>query len=162
MRVLVTADTHIPEWYDSLPSRLLLDAKQSDLILLAGDIVSAEVIDTLESCAPVEAVYGNFCQDELKKRLPTKRILELDGWKVGLTHGHLGTGRNSDEKSLSLFEESLDLVVHGHTHHYHTSKIGDTLIVEPGSPLDTRFTSTRSYALMRLDDEISVDFVILD
>ena len=162
MNVLVTADTHIPDWYDSLPSRLIEDAKKSDLILLAGDIVSGEVIDILERCSPVEAVHGNFCHADLKKTLPAKKVLELAGWKVGLTHGHLRRGRNSDEMSVSLFEEPLDLVVHGHTHHHHRTLIGDVLVVEPGSPLDTRFTSVHSYALLRLGDEIAVEFVVLD
>jgi predicted phosphodiesterase len=40
--------------------------------------------------------------------------------------------------------------------------IGDVLVVEPGSPLDTRFTSVHSYALLRLGDEIAVEFVVLD
>lgn len=161
MRVLVTADTHIPDWYDVLPGRLVTDAGKCDLILLAGDIVSREVIDVLEACAPTEAVHGNFCDEDLKKSLPSKKLLELSGWKVGLTHGHLGKGRDSDEKSLSLFDEQPDVVVHGHTHHPHQRKLGEVLVLEPGSPLDTRFTTSRSYAIMTLDDRITVEFVAL-
>lgn len=161
MRVLLTADTHIPDWYDALPSRLLTDAGKCDLILLAGDIVSREVIDSLEARAPVEAVHGNFCDDDLKKSLPPKKVLELSGRKVGLTHGHLGKGQDADERSLSLFEERLDVVVHGHTHHAHQRKVDGVLVLEPGSPLDTRFTSNRSYAIMTLDDRITVEFVTL-
>ncbi len=161
MRVLVTADTHIPEWYGALPDRLLKDAGKCDLILLAGDIVSREVIDTLETCAPTEAVHGNFCDDDLKKSLPSKKLLELSGWKVGLTHGHLGKGQDADERSLSMFDEPPDVVVHGHTHHAHQRKAGDALILEPGSPLDTKFTSNRSYAIMTLDERITVEFVAL-
>jgi uncharacterized protein len=162
LKILVTGDTHIPDWYGILPTRLLEDAKTSDLVILAGDIVSRQVIDAMEACAPVEAVHGNFCHEELKKALPSKKVLELDGWRVGITHGHLGKGGDSDEKSFSLFgDESLDLVVHGHTHHHHRAKVGDTLVVDPGSPLDTKFTSTRSYALLMLGDSIDVDFVLL-
>jgi uncharacterized protein len=161
MKILVTADAHIPDWYDALPDRLIQDARNSDVILLAGDIVGKEVIDTLKECARVEAVYGNFCHWDLKRTLPAKKVLEIGKWKVGLTHGHLGTGKTVDEMSASLFDEPLDLLIHGHTHQHHQSKIGNVLIVEPGSPVDTRFTTTRSYAMLSLDEEIEIKFVIL-
>lgn len=161
VRILVTADTHIPDWYQRLPERLMEDAGASDLILLAGDIVSGEVIDVLSACAPVEAVYGNFCDEELKRSLPSKKTFQLSGWRIGLTHGHLGNGRDADEKSLSLFDGGLDVLVHGHTHNAHQRKIEEVLVVEPGSPLDTKFTSSRSYAILTLDDEVSVEFVRL-
>jgi hypothetical protein len=35
------------------------------------------------------------------------------------------------------------------------------LVVKPGSPLDHRFTSTRSYARLKLGEEVQVEFVIL-
>jgi len=97
MRVLATGDTHIPDWYGSLPGKLLDEAKKSDMILLTGDIVGNEVIETLNRYAPVEAVQGNFCHLDVKRRLPEKKVLNLDGWRIGLTHGHLGEGVNSDE-----------------------------------------------------------------
>lgn len=158
---MVTADTHVPDWYGALPERLMKDARNSDLILLAGDIVSREAIDALEACAPTEAVHGNFCDDDLKKSLPSKKLLELSGWKIGLTHGHLGSGRDADERSLSMFDGPLDIVVHGHTHHAHQRKMGDVLVLEPGSPLDTKFTSSRSYAIMTLDERMTVEFIAL-
>ncbi len=125
MKVLLTADAYIPDWYSPLPARLITDARRSDLILLAGDVVSTEVTDTLKACAPVEAVHGNFCNDDLKEKIPAKKVLSLAGRKVGLTHGHLGNGRDTDEKSLSLFDEPLGVLVHGHTHHYHQRKMED-------------------------------------
>src|SRR5438876_1210305 len=105
MRVLATGDTHIPDWYTSLPEKLIDEAKRSDVILLTGDLVGSGVIETLSSYAPVEAVQGNFCHADLKQSLPIKKTLDLDGWKVGLTHGHLGAGMNADDKSLSHFRK---------------------------------------------------------
>jgi predicted phosphodiesterase len=81
-----------------------------------------------------------------------------------LTHGHIGEGTNADEKSLSHFRKGeVDLVVHGHTHHHHhKTKIDGVLIVDSGYPLDTRFTRTKSYAVITLGDEIGTEFVVLD
>jgi putative phosphoesterase len=163
MRVLVTGDTHIPDWYGSLPGKLLDEAKKSDMILLTGDIVGNEVIETLNRYAPVKAVQGNFCRLDVKQRLPEKKVLNLDGWRIGLTHGHLGEGVNSDEMSLSLFKkDQVDVVVHGHTHHHHKTFLNDVLIIDPGSPLDIRFTRTNSYAIITLGDEINTEFVLLN
>ncbi len=161
MKVLVTADTHIPEWYGSLPNELLDAARRSDMILLAGDIVGPEVIDTLNGCAPVEAVYGNECYPDLKKSLPPKKVLTAGKWKIGLTHGHLGEGISIDEKAISLFDEKLDILVHGHSHHHRTEVVKDTLVLDPGSPIDTRFTDTHSFAILTLDDEPRVEFRII-
>ena len=108
MRILVTADTHIPDWYHELPGRLVEDARKSDLVLLAGDIVSRQVIDTLASCALVEAAYGNFCDDELKRSLPSKKTLELSGRKVGLTTAISGRGTTLMKNlSVSSMEGSM-------------------------------------------------------
>ncbi len=161
MKILVTADTHIPEWYRSLPNELLVAARQSDLILLAGDIVGQEVIDTLNGCARVEAVYGNECYPDLKKSLLPKKVLTVGRWKIGLTHGHLGEGISTDEKAMSLFDEKLDILVHGHSHHHHKKIVKDTLVVDPGSPVDTKFTDTHSFAILTLDELPRVEFQIL-
>ena len=163
MRVLATGDTHVPDWYGSLPRKLLDEAKKSDTILLTGDIVGNEVIETLNKYAPVEAVQGNFCHPEIKQKLPVSKVLTLEGWRIGLTHGHLGEGVNSDEMSLSLFKvDQVDAVVHGHTHHHHKTFLNDVLIIDPGSPLDTRFTRTNSYAIITLGDQIKTEFVVLN
>ena len=60
MDVLVLADTHIRRGSSrTLPPRVRLLAQHADVILHAGDIVVAEVLDELAAHAPTHAVLGN-------------------------------------------------------------------------------------------------------
>lgn len=59
MRIGVVADTHIPGRARALPEALLRGLAGVDLILHAGDICVAPVLDWLAELAPVIAVAGN-------------------------------------------------------------------------------------------------------
>ena len=73
MRVLAIADTHIRRnTRRRLPDRVWHEAEQADVILHAGDVLVAEVLDELGAVAPVHAVLGNN-DPELVDALPGAR-----------------------------------------------------------------------------------------
>ncbi|NTW68137.1 MAG: metallophosphoesterase family protein, partial [Nitrospirae bacterium] len=55
MKVGIISDTHVPGAASSLPPAVFEIFRSVDLILHAGDIVQASVLDELEAIAPVEA-----------------------------------------------------------------------------------------------------------
>ena len=61
MLIAVTSDTHHGDKTGNLPSLLLkeLEKRNPDLILHAGDVTSAELLERLEGFAPTIAVRGN-------------------------------------------------------------------------------------------------------
>lgn len=59
MRVVVLADTHAPRRWRSCPPRVAEQLRGADLILHAGDVCTAAVLDELAEYAPVVAVAGN-------------------------------------------------------------------------------------------------------
>ena len=59
IRLLVLADTHVPDHARQIPDAILREARTVDLIVHAGDVTSAPVLDELARCAPVLAVAGN-------------------------------------------------------------------------------------------------------
>lgn len=87
----VVSDTHIPDRTRNLHPKLIqsLVERKVDLILHAGDICVPRVLDELREVAPVLAVKGNR-DIVFGKDLPTSQILEINGTRILLTHGHMG------------------------------------------------------------------------
>ena len=87
----VVADSHIPDRRRKLHVALLPKLREADVqqILHVGDISLPRVLHELEEVAPVVAVRGN--RDWLGfKDLPLTRVLDIQGKRIGLTHGHGG------------------------------------------------------------------------
>ena len=59
-RVLVLADTHVPDFARALPAGIWHHVDWADRILHAGDATTAGVLVELASLAPVDAVVGNI------------------------------------------------------------------------------------------------------
>ena len=59
MRVVALSDTHAPRRWTSCPARVAAHLRTADLILHAGDVCTAAVLDELARYAPVRAVLGN-------------------------------------------------------------------------------------------------------
>jgi len=128
----VLSDTHSL----ILPLKLLQGLKGSDLIIHAGDACDAGVLKVLKAIAPLKAVQGNMDDASLKKKLPLKELFEAEGVKVGVYHGH-GGGRNALANVQEQFKnDTVDLVIFGHSHQPFSEKIGKTLYFNPGSPND--------------------------
>ena len=115
MRVGVISDTHIYDRRRVIPAAVWQAFAGVDCILHAGDIARQDVLDELATLAPVHAVYGNVDPPELASTLKAALVLDLDGVRIGLTHGHLGRGRTTPQCALSLFVgvEDLRAVDHG-------------------------------------------------
>src|SRR3984957_19614091 len=59
MRIVVLSDTHAPRRWKSCPPAVASQLRGADLILHAGDVCTAAVLDELAQYAPVTAVAGN-------------------------------------------------------------------------------------------------------
>ncbi|MDD1741054.1 MAG: metallophosphatase family protein, partial [Methanothrix sp.] len=65
MRIIALSDTHLNDGVVPLPLEALL--KKADIILHAGDFVSASAYATLSHLGRLEAVRGNSDCSELKR-----------------------------------------------------------------------------------------------
>jgi hypothetical protein len=85
--IAVIADTHLPRAKRRLPDSCLDRLGRADLILHAGDISTAGVLDELAALGPsVLAVHGNVDEPALRERLPAELQVELDGVRLAMTH----------------------------------------------------------------------------
>ena len=157
LRIGVIADTHLPRFGRALP-RALVDgftAAAVDRILHLGDWTSDLAWDLLAAIAPLDGVAGNNDPAALTARLGTRKVVELEGVRLGLTHGHLGAGRTTPERATSLFadERGLTAILFGHSHIPLVERRTDgrPWLVNPGSPTDKRRQPRFTWALVTVD-----------
>lgn len=161
-RIGVLADTHLRSRKPSIPSAVLRGLQDVDLILHAGDICCASVLELLGDIAPVVAVHGNVDPPDLQSALPADRVVNCDNVCIGLTHGHLGTRRTTEERALERFVDrpELRVIVFGHSHIPVITSRGTTMLFNPGSPTQRRTQPRASYGLIEIDgDEIKPSLI---
>jgi len=145
MKIGLIADTHIPEAGNSLPDRVLEIFRDVELILHAGDLHIIEVLDWLESVAPVKAARGNG-DDGTSGRPPVPEdprilpahALTIEDVRTGLVHGL----PLPDECPWALLEKTMDrlfggpmdVIVFGDSHVDYVKRHDGVLLVNPGSP----------------------------
>lgn len=142
----VIADTHVPQRLKRLPPGIAQAFDGAQLILHAGDINSAGVLEELGRIAPVVAVIGNA--DPPWWDLPRSCIVEVEGCRIGLTHGYGGWRRYLKDKfrvrlggydpvrylryAREAFRDA-NVIVTGHTHRPHLTYLEGVLLLNPGS-----------------------------
>lgn len=103
-------------------------------------------------------VTGNC---DFDTRYPQEQTSLIEGLRFFITHGH----RHQVKSNLMTIayraeEEKAQVVCFGHTHIAGAEKVGNQLLVNPGSILLPRMRNEKTYAIMEWDtlDEIRVDF----
>jgi len=153
MRVLLISDSHIPQRARDLPAAVWDAAHRADAILHAGDLTDLWVYHALRRFAPTYAVQGNVDPPETASALPGRRLVTLGGLAIGLTHGHLGRGRTTPERALSVFAaDPVRVVVFGHSHEPLVERRDGVLLVNPGSVTDRRRAPHCSFAWLTIRD----------
>lgn len=134
MRIGVISDTHIPDMADGLPSSVMKAFSRVDLILHAGDITEAYVLDELERIAPVLAVRGDDDGSLLDGRVEDIQELNLKGLRLCMIHDIQSSARDfvlhPEDKEPT---ENHDLVIYGHIHYPMVESYRTRLLISPGS-----------------------------
>ena len=131
------------------------------LILHAGDAVDLAVFDMLETFAPVRAVSGNMDSSAVRGRWPEQDVIEVEGVKIGLTHGS-GSPYGLEVRVQEYFDDSVEVIVFGHSHRPLLEKSGRRLLFNPGSPTDRRFAPQRSFGLLHLENKPRGEIIRLE
>jgi putative phosphoesterase len=124
----VISDTH-----GRLRPGALSVLENSDYLIHAGDIGDPEILDTLETIAPVTAIRGNVDRENWAQKIPTTNVLEVGGISIYILH---------DLAELDLKPEAAGfaVVVYGHTHKSKQETKNGVLYFNPGSAGPRRFT----------------------
>jgi len=174
MKIALVSDTHVPASLPRLPDRLLEKLADADAILHAGDLVTLEVLEVLNTIAPTTAVSGNMDPPEVTSRLNAQETLKLGGRTIGLKHGHQPKRLQSryialsyDASEFDLFYQAMatqlpdaEIIVFGHFHVPVVKEWNDRLFINPGAVAPSNGRS--SFAILELGDKVVPRIIELD
>ena len=150
MRVVVLSDTHAPRRWRSCPPAVAEHLRDADLILHAGDVCTADVLDELATYAPVHVVLGNNDGPDVAAwGAPETLELTLDGLRVAMIHDS-GQADGRPARMHRRFPDA-DVVVFGHSHIPMDVTASGVRIFNPGSPTDRRRQPRGTIGLWDID-----------
>jgi uncharacterized protein len=111
MKILLLSDSH-----GYIDDTILSHAKNVDEIWHAGDIGNLSLFESLSSCAPVCAVYGNIDGADIRIRASEFLLFEREGLRIFMTHICGYPGRYSAVALQYIKQYTPGLIVGGHSH----------------------------------------------
>lgn len=150
MKILVISDTH----GDINKAQEIIKKNNGiNLIIHLGDYFrDAQKLSRLFPDIPVEYIHGNC--DFMIGNVPSEKLLECEGKKIFITHGHRYSVKWDYDKLYKKAEEmKVDLILFGHTHIADLVKRDNYYVVNPGSISEPRDDSNESYAIIEISKE---------
>ena len=138
MRLVLTADTHVPTRARDLPDELWRAVDDADVVVHAGDWMAERLLDAMQARAPrLIGVYGNNDGPALRARLPEVARANLDGVRLAVIH-ETGQATGRERRCAAQFPD-CDLLVFGHSHIPWDGVAPNGMrLLNPGSPTDRR------------------------
>jgi len=135
--------------------------QEVELILHTGDMCNDG--SYLEEITGIKVIGVKGNVDPVYSPCESEMVLELEGYKIFLTHGHrYGVKGTNDRLFYRGKEIGADIVIFGHSHIPLTIEEENMLLLNPGSIGFPRGLSKKSYAIMTLGNDIKVDLVEMD
>ena len=160
LQVAVLSDTHGPRFWKSMPPGVARQLDGVDLILHAGDVCVASVLDEIAAFAPVKVVLGNNDGGDVAAwGAPETLRLDLGGLAVAMIHDS-GQAKGRIPRMRRRFPDA-DLVVFGHSHIPMDAEGDGLRIFNPGSPTDTRRQPHGTVGRLVVDDGVLVSATIV-
>ena len=159
MVLAVISDTHLPRGERGLPEDCTRRLRGADVILHAGDVVSASTLAEIELIGPpVVAVQGNQDDAELCRQLPVERTVEAEDARIAMVHD--AGPKNGRLRRLRRRFPDAHAVVFGHSHIPLHEQDDGFQIFNPGSPTDRRRAPAHTMGVARVSgDRVSFDLV---
>lgn len=160
IRLFVFSDTHLPARAKALPQVVIEELERADYVIHAGDYTTPQVLNVLEQSFLFSGVAGNNDGPEIEGRLGNKKLIQVGGFKIGIVHGDMGTGKTTLDRAMDCFKgEELDLLVFGHSHIPYLKRHGNAWVMNPGSPTDRRRNLQYSYGIVEIGTELNPELI---
>jgi len=117
----------------------------SDLILHAGDVGPASILDQLRAIAPTTAVRGNVDTAVWATALPVSDVISVGGLELYMLH-------DRGDLDLDPAAAGFAAVIFGHSHRPGAELRNGVLYLNPGSAGPRRFTLPVTVARLTIDD----------
>ena len=160
MRIGVIADTHVQR-ISELPSSLINELTRMDMVLHLGDFHSEDLVNDLKEISDFHGVAGNH--DMHIPGLPEKDLVEVNGKRIGIIHGHGCVFPFGFKWGLmSQFEGKMDAILYGHTHSVRNTIEEGVLFFNPGSVCGRFPAMHRSYGVLTVGEELRGEIITIE
>jgi putative phosphoesterase len=152
MRIVLTADTHVPKRARDLPEPLWHAIEAADVVVHAGDWVDVSLLDRMQArSARLIGVHGNNDGPPLRARLPEVARVELAGLRLTVVH-ETGAATGRERRCAARFPDA-DVLVFGHSHiPWDSVAPGGLRLLNPGSPTDRRRQPVATFLTAEIHD----------
>lgn len=145
MRIGVVSDTHGKAEF---LRKALEQMGHIDMLIHAGDHYRDALSISKQTGITVTAVVGNCDWDTFG---PQEEVLEIEGHRILVVHGHLYGVKSGNEKLAELLREGrYDLVIYGHSHMPEITPLPQGYLMNPGSLSSPRRGSQRTYGIVEI------------
>lgn len=148
MKIIALADTHIKSGslIECLPPDLIGLIKDADMVIHAGDFVTKAAYDELSGICRLLAVHGNMDETALKALLPERKVIEIEGIRLGIVHEAALSLQDTTGAWYMAKEMGVGVLIFGHIHKP-VIESSDVLLVCPGSPTVPRLSEPSAVEL---------------
>jgi uncharacterized protein len=154
-KIIALSDTHLQD--ELLPPTVAALAGSADIILHAGDFVSDKAYASLAELGRLEAVHGNSDSTKLKHLLSERKVIEVDGIRIGLVH-MASHGPDMVGARMMAREMDVQVLVFGHIHRPIVEK-GERLLICPGSTTLPRMSAPSVAQIEIIDGRVSGNII---
>jgi putative phosphoesterase len=156
LKIGVLSDTHVDD-ISELPSDVVNSLRKTDLIIHLGDYHSKELVDELKQFTDFHGIAGNHDGPSIRAVLPDQDIIEVNGKRLALVHGHgcmMPFGFRHG--LLKRFKgEKIDALLYGHTHVTQNHFMSGVLFFNPGSAIGRFPSRNSSFGILNITESIS-------
>lgn len=145
MKILVISDMHSNKV--GLLNKIILETKPNYIFFLGDGLKFFQEQLNNFDLKKVYMVRGNC---DFFSKAPETQVIEVEGFKFLLTHGHK-FGVKSSINTLFYYakEQNIDVVCFGHTHRSFSKTIDNINFLNPGS-LSSERASENSFAVLEI------------
>lgn len=135
-----------------------VERENPDMVLHLGDLCSdAETLSAAFPTLPVVSVPGN-CDGWTDK--PAHRLLELEGRRILMGHGHEWQVKLGYEKAVkAACDAGADILLFGHTHVAHLDRRGPLWMMNPGAQC---VRGAGNYGIIVLENGTTLCYTVTD
>jgi uncharacterized protein len=134
------------------------------MIVHLGDFGDGKLCNELRETGRFKAVYGNHDKANVRRILPDRDIIEINGKRLALFHGKGCLPPFGMCKRLaSRFKgKRYDAILFGHTHVTANEVVNGTLFFNPGTTANKFPAQRASYGMITIDGSIHAEIHYLD
>jgi putative phosphoesterase len=158
IKIGVISDTHLREPYPEFKKWIEDRFKDVETIFHLGDFVDGRIAEYLSSQKELIAVCGNMDSIDIRRAFPQKKIIEREGFKMGLIHGG-GSPFGIESRIREEFDE-VDAIVYGHTHTPANHRVKNIFFFNPGSPTRS-FNHQPTLGILHIGEKIEGEIITL-